>query len=248
MPSHAARFAASGRAGVVRVWQGRAVPAPLTRAGSPRTAATSRGRHCPRRVTISGRCVASRAARPAPKGCKDGPQRRGDKNGAGNVLSSSQRLLPTGDGRHGACPLLPWRRCDGHAGTARATGSTCQGQAADQASTSPPFPWSPLFLNCQWGRRAAHILRLDQKSRTKRNLTAISGRCVAPRAARPAQKGRKGGPQRRGDEEGVGNVLALSRRPRRLGDGRSCSPGLGWSPIPTVSASPALSVGKKSRL
>ena len=93
---------------------------------------------------------------------------------------------------------------------------------------SPVSAFSSLLLNYQRRRRAAYLVRLDQKSKTKRNLTAISGCHVASRAARPAWKGRKGGPQLRGDEEGAGDALSSSQRPRRPGDGRvRASPFLG---------------------
>ena len=114
-------------------------------------------------TVISGRRVASRAARPARKGRKGGPQRRGNEEGAGDALSLSQPPRRPGDGRIGAPPSLSRRRCNGPAGTAQTTRSTCQGLAAVQASTSPPFPRSPLLLHLQCGRRAAHVVRLDQK-------------------------------------------------------------------------------------
>ena len=88
-----------------------------------------------------------RAAQPAPKGRKGGSQRCGDEDGAGDALSSSQRLRPPGNGRDGAPPSLSWRRCDGPAGTARATRLTCQGQTSVQASASSLFPRSPFLLN-----------------------------------------------------------------------------------------------------
>ena len=97
-------------------------------------------------TAISGRRVASRAARPAPKGCKGGPQRRGNEEGAGDALSSSQWLWPPGDGRNGAPLSLPWRRCNGSAGMARATRSICQGLAA---SRPRPVPRSHgLLFSC----------------------------------------------------------------------------------------------------
>ena len=106
---------------------------------------TSRGRHCPRRAAISSRCVASRAARPAPKGRKGSPQRRSDEDGAGDVISSLQRLRPPGDSRHDASPSLLWRQCDGPARMARATLLTYQDQAAVQTLASPLFLHSLLF-------------------------------------------------------------------------------------------------------
>ena len=120
--------------------------------------------------TISGCCVVSRAVRPALKGRKGSPQRRSDEDGAGNALSLSQRLRRPRDGREGVPPLFSWRKCDGPAGTARATRLTCQGQPMVQALASPPFTWSRLLLNCQWGRRAAHVVRLDSKKYNKKKL------------------------------------------------------------------------------
>ena len=113
---------------------------------------------------------------------------------------------------------MRWSRKDGADNALDLPRSGCGPGVGQSQSPVPVVYASPELLV---GKKSSSCFEIGpEKSKTKRNLTAISGRRVASRAARPARKGRKGGPQRRGDEEGAGDALALSKRPRRLGDGR----------------------------
>ena len=74
--------------------------------------------------------------------------------------------------RQGRCvPLAPSAairraRRDGTGNELHPPRSGC-GPGVDKS----PFLRSPHLLNCHWGRRAVNLVRLDQKSKTKRNLT-----------------------------------------------------------------------------